>query len=135
VAERRARLARRHHLAASTRASSPEQVARDLVALHSSDPKTVFLSLWARLRSPDLARIERALYEDRTLLRLLGMRRTLFVVPTEFAQVLQWGCAAAIARAERRRLIRFLEEAGVPGDVAGWLREAEAAALRAVTEG
>ena len=135
IAERRARLARRHHLAPAFRATSPVDVARDLVALHSSDPKTVFLSLWARLRAPDVAAIERALYEGRTLLRLLGMRRTLFVVPVELAPLLQDGFAAAIARTERRRLTKFLEGAGVAGDVPRWLRQAEAAALRAVIEG
>src|SRR5437762_14295540 len=116
VAERRARLARRHHLAPASRAASPVDVARDLVALHSSDPKTVFLSLWARLRAPDIAAIERALYQDRTLLRLLGMRRTLFVVPVALAPLLQDGFAAAIARTERRRPTKLPQGARLAGD-------------------
>ena len=38
-----------------------------------------------------VAAIERALYEERTLIRLLAMRRTMFVAPVETAPVLQAG--------------------------------------------
>lgn len=41
--ERRARLARRHHLAPSARASGPVEVANGLLALHATDPATVEL--------------------------------------------------------------------------------------------
>ena len=52
IQERRARLVRRHLLAADTRVDTPEEVAAALVALHSSDPSTVFLAARARLRRP-----------------------------------------------------------------------------------
>jgi hypothetical protein len=41
--QRRARLALRHHLASAARASGPVEVARDLVALHGTDPASAFL--------------------------------------------------------------------------------------------
>jgi hypothetical protein len=44
VQQRRARLALRHHLAPAARASGPVEVARDLVALHGTDPASVFLA-------------------------------------------------------------------------------------------
>ncbi|MEA2669874.1 MAG: hypothetical protein QOG45_94, partial [Chloroflexota bacterium] len=81
--ERRARLARRHHLAPTARASGPVEVANGLVALHATDPATVFLAAAARMRIPDTGAVERALYEDRALVRMLGMRRTMFVVPRD----------------------------------------------------
>src|SRR2546423_1596728 len=47
VAERRARLARRHFLAGP--ASSIDGVVADLIGLHTTDPATPCLSLWARV--------------------------------------------------------------------------------------
>jgi hypothetical protein len=63
VEERRARLARRHHLAPAARASGPVEVANGLVALHATDPAMVFLAAAARMRVPETGAVERALYE------------------------------------------------------------------------
>jgi hypothetical protein len=130
VAQRRARLMRRHRLLPAARAQDPVEVAEDLVALHGTDPATVYLSLWARLREADRAAIDRALYDQRCLVRMLGMRRTMFVVPTDFAPVLQASCTRAIAAQQRKLLLGYLAQAGVDGDVAAWLRDVEAGAAR-----
>ena len=42
--ERRARLARRHRLLPEDRTDDVARIADDLVALHSTDPVTVYLS-------------------------------------------------------------------------------------------
>ena len=106
IEERRARLGRRHRLASETAAPSPVEVARDLVALHATDPASVHLSAAARMRTPDpAARSASALYDERTLLRMLGMRRTMFVMPVELVPVVQAACTRAIAERERRRLV------------------------------
>ena len=60
-------LVRRHRLVPAERAADPVVVAADLGALHGTDPTTVYLSLWARLREPEFAAIDRALYDDRRL--------------------------------------------------------------------
>ena len=52
-----------------------------MVGLHSSDPATVFLSAWARVEGFEPEHLERDLYDRRSVVRMLGMRRTLFVVP------------------------------------------------------
>jgi hypothetical protein len=75
--ERRARLGVRHHLDRPT--TSAERASSDLVGLHSSDPVSVFLSAWARVEAQPSTSGE--LYDRRSLVRMLGMRRTLFVVP------------------------------------------------------
>jgi hypothetical protein len=60
------------------------------------------------------------------------MRRTVFVVPVELAPAVHAASTLAIAVKERLRTERFLTEEGLDGDVSGWLRETDAAALRAL---
>ncbi|MFI8341392.1 winged helix DNA-binding domain-containing protein [Streptomyces sp. NPDC085639] len=131
TAERRHRLGRRHRLAPSARAATVAQAADSVVALHATDAATVFLSARARLTEggPDL--IERALYEDVNLVRLLSMRNTLFAVSAELAPHVDSSTARAIAVKERRTLLKHLDEDGQGLDAA-WLARAEAAALDAL---
>lgn len=112
-------MGRRHYL--SDPASTPVAVAGDLVGLHSSDPTTVFLSAWARVDGVCVADVEKALYDDRSLLRMLGMRRTMFVVPVDMATELKTACADRYVTAERRRLVGLLEDQLVPGNGSAWL--------------
>ncbi|WP_030144893.1 winged helix DNA-binding domain-containing protein [Spirillospora albida] len=128
VAERRARLGVRHRLAAGDRTDDVLDVVRSLVVLHATDPATVFLSVAARTRTAGPADVERALYDDRTLLRMLAMRRTMFVAPTELVPVLQASTATALAAKQRRTYGRFIEQAGITDDVAAWWAAAEEAA-------
>ncbi|WP_431957948.1 winged helix DNA-binding domain-containing protein [Nocardia lijiangensis] len=133
AAERRARLGVRHRLADAHRTDTVTDIARSLVVLHATDPATVFLSLGARSRGAAPADVERALYEDRTLLRMLAMRRTMFVAPVELVPVLQASCANALADKQRRTYGRFLEQAGFgDGNVAGWWAEVEEETHRAL---
>lgn len=130
--ERRARLARRHRLTPRRHADDVHDAVSSVVALHSSDPATVVLSAWARTRGFEPAMLERALYEKRTLVRMLGMRRTLFVVPRELVEVVDAACTRAVAANERRKLERFVAESGVADDPAAWVDEASDAAVAAL---
>ena len=121
VAERRARLGARHRLAAGHLADDVVDVARDLVALHATDPCTVHLAAAARLRAPTVRATERALYDDRSLVRLLGMRRTMFVVPVDAVPVVHAACTRKVAANERKRLVSIIEAAGVALDGEAWL--------------
>ncbi|AXK35212.1 winged helix DNA-binding domain-containing protein [Streptomyces armeniacus] len=131
AADRRARLARRHLLAPAARAHRTEDVAEALVGLHVTDAPTVTLSAYARLTEPTMADIDRALYDDRTLLRMHCMRRTLFAVPTELAPVFHFSTAQAVAARERSSLLKRLREENPDWD-ADWLAAAEQAALDAL---
>jgi hypothetical protein len=131
VEQRRARLAVRHHVAPSERAGSVVDVARGVVCLHATDPASVYLSAWARTGEAAIADVDRALYEDRLLVRMLAMRRTMFVVPVEDAPVLHAAASLAIARTERRRNEQLVALLGVD-DAAAWLEEAEAATVAAL---
>ncbi len=110
--QRRARLGRRHLLAPAHRAATPEQVAEAVLALHASDPATVFLSTTARLDRPGSEALDQALYQDRTLVRMHGMRRTLFVVPTDLAPLVQSSTTRKVAERERKGLVAFAAEVG-----------------------
>ncbi|WP_278265992.1 winged helix DNA-binding domain-containing protein [Nocardia sp. AG03] len=127
TAQRRARLATRHRLALPARSTDPVEIARSLVVLHATDPATVYLSVGARGIDLTPADMERALYDERALVRLLAMRRTMFVAPTELVPVLQAATCDALAHKQRRTYGRLIEQAGVvEGDIADWLAEVEA---------
>jgi hypothetical protein len=132
AAERRARLAVRHHVAPAAQADDVVTVARDMLALHATDPSTVYLSAWARMRSMTPETLSRALYDERRLVRILGMRRTMFVVPVELVPVVLAACTRAIAVVERRRTVQFLQEAGLAEDVPAWIAEVEESTLSAL---
>jgi hypothetical protein len=117
VAERRARLGHLHHLAAP--AADVVTVAGDLAGLHSSDPAAVYLAARARVTGLTRDDLARALYQDRSLLRILAMRRTMFVVPPGLAAVMLRACTLPLAVGERKRLLGWLADQEI-GDEA-WL--------------
>ncbi|MDX2648320.1 winged helix DNA-binding domain-containing protein [Streptomyces sp. PA03-1a] len=129
--ERRRRMAVRHRLTPERRAATPEEVTESLVALHGTDPATVYVSAAARMHEPGAAALDRALYEDRSLTRLLAMRRTMFVVTTASAPVVLSAAALAIAAQERRKLLKHLADGG--GWDERWLAELEESVLAALT--
>jgi len=107
--ERRARLALRHRLAPGHRGDEVAQVADEIAGLHATDPASVYLSARARLERPSVEAIEHALYAERSLVRMLGMRRTMFVVPRALAAVVQASSTRALVPAQRRLLISHVE--------------------------
>lgn len=127
--ERRTRLSARHRLAAAPGALAPGSVAESLVALHSTDPATVFLSVAARsTATPD--DIEKALYDERSLVRMFGMRRTVFVLPAALAPVVHSSTTAAIAAKERTEMLKLGYGGGTGATVAAaWLDEVEASVV------
>jgi len=132
AAERRRRLAVRHHLAPGARAETVTVAAADIVGLHGTDPASVYLGAWARTRQVDKAAIERALYEERSLVRMLGMRRTVFVVPVSLVPVIQAACTDQIAERMRRQLAQAIETSGIAADGASWLKDVGEATVHAL---
>ncbi|MGW0816858.1 winged helix DNA-binding domain-containing protein [Streptomyces viridiviolaceus] len=130
--ERRARLALRQRLAGAVRAGTPEEVAGSLVALHGTDPATVYLAVGARLAdaAKTVGETERALYEDRTLVRMHGMRHTVFVFPTALTAVVHASTGLVVAARERAALLKHMAAAGAPD--AAWLKEVEESTLAAL---
>ena len=122
--ERRTRLGTRHHVAEPARTIG--EAVSDVIGLHASDPATVYLSAQARVDGFTNSDMERALYDDRSLLRLWGMRRTLFVASRDLAAIMHAVSPDAFGAAERRRFERLLTEQGKSSDAAAWINEVEA---------
>lgn len=103
-----------------------------MVGLHSSDPATVYLAAWARVASFTREMLEHALYTERSLLRMLGMRRTMFVVTRDLAAVMDAACTRHMVESQRHRLLRMLDEHGVSSDAETWLADVERRTLDAI---
>ena len=131
VDERRARLGLRHALA-DQGAADVVDAARAVVGLHGTDPASTFLAALARTPGATTDDVERALYDDRTLVRVLAMRRTLFAVPREDVGIVLVGAGADIGRQQRTLLEKMLVESEVTDDPGPWVDRAEAAALAAM---
>ncbi|MDQ2636564.1 MAG: winged helix DNA-binding domain-containing protein, partial [Actinomycetota bacterium] len=95
VAERRARLARRHFLAVP--ADSAETVTGNVVGLHATDPATPYLSLWARVPGVTVADVDAEFYDRRGLVKHLAMRRTLWAVRTADLPLIQSAASDRVA--------------------------------------
>jgi hypothetical protein len=132
VAERRRRLGVRHALCPAARTEDPVQAVRQVVALHATDPASVFLAVRARTGSVAPAAIAGALYERRTLVRMLGMRRTMFVVPSDLRAVIEESTMPRIAAEQRRLLVKHLRELAAVADPEPWLEDVERSVLRAL---
>lgn len=131
--ERRRRIATRHCLHPAGRADTPEGATEAMTVLHATEPATVYLSLAARSTSrgdgSGRVDVDRALYRERTLVKQLAMRRTLFVFPRDLLPA-AWGSASArVAETERKRLIKDVEQHGIAPDGTAWLDRAAAAVL------
>ena len=76
-------LAHKQHLLPISRSRDVIKVVRDIVALHATSAAGPYLSLWARIPEFQRQTLQAALYERRELVRVLCLRTTLHVVPSD----------------------------------------------------
>src|ERR1700712_2282233 len=100
TAARRARLAVRHRLLPHEHTDDVAAIADSVVALHSSDPVTVYLSATARMIHPSLEAVSAALYDDHSVIRHHAMRRTLWVMTPEVTRLAHAACTTGLVRGE-----------------------------------
>lgn len=127
--ERRHRLGLRHGLVPGARPRDVVGAAEVMTVLHATEAPTVHLSAMVRVPGLGVADVQAALYVERSLVKQMGMRRTLFGVTRHLLPAVVGGPGVRVAAAERRRLAKELVGYGVTDDGEGWLAEAEAAVL------
>lgn len=133
--ERRARLARRHAISPRHRVADTEAATRAMTVLHSTEPATVHLSVHARVDGVTVDDVERALYAERSVVKQLAMRRTLFVFPRDLLPA-AWGSASArLVGPLGNRLAMEVESAGLAPDGHAWVEAARQAVLRRLADG
>ena len=132
-AERRARLARRHRLLPELRTDDVAALADGVVALHSTDPVTVYLSAMLRMERPSVEAVEQALYVDRTVIRHHAMRRTLWVATPPVVRLMHAAATRALVGPEHRRTAKLLADNGVD-DPDAWLADARDQVLATLHE-
>lgn len=99
-----------------------------MVVLHATDLPTVHLSSWAR-SGATTDDVDRALHTDRSLVKQLAMRRTLFVAPRELMPALLGSASARVAEQQRGGLLRDLIRSGFTDDAEPWLTAATTAVV------
>lgn len=132
--ERRARLAVRHAVHPAHRAADTLAATRAMTVLHATEAATVHLAVAARTEGTTPAEVDRALYEERSVVKQLAMRRTLFVFPRELLPAALGSAAARVAGEQRRLIARDAQTHGLAKDGAQWLETARAAVLERLAE-
>jgi uncharacterized protein YcaQ len=98
----------RHHLDTRASASTLAQVAGDMAGAQAQVISAAFMSLWARTRGVELDDVEKALWKDRTLVKVWCMRGSLHLVPSEEFAVFVRG-----SWRRESRLADYLARAGI----------------------
>ncbi len=134
VQQRRRAMVRCHHLAGD--APNPEAATHAVVALHATDPASVYLSVLARSAASTLTDVADAMYARRSVVRWMAMRRTLFVFAREDIALVQAAVSTPLAGMLRRalisRLLRNGSEPPIDGDIGGWITDLEDRVERAL---
>ena len=129
--QRRARLATRHALA--KRVGTVEEAVESVTCLHATEAPTVYLSVASR-SDATRADIDRALYTDRSVVKQLAMRRTLFTFPRDVLPEV-WGSASdRVARALHTRMAKEIEAHGIAKRGEVWLNRMYTTILRTLAE-
>jgi hypothetical protein len=129
--ERRARLGLRQGLAVPV--ADTVAAARAVTCLHATEPASVHLAAWAR-SGVGRDQVDRALYAERSIVKQLAMRRTVFAFPRELLPAV-WGSASArVAGQQLRRMANEIAATGIASDGHAWADEQLALVRRMIEE-
>src|SRR5260370_21457873 len=117
---------RRHHLADRAPAGSLLAVASRLCGLHAQVMSSAELTVWARVEDVDGRAVQRAMWEDRTLVKTWAMRGTLHLLPAD--ELPLWHAALGTSRRYLRPAL-WQKYFGITTEELDRLTEAVATAL------
>lgn len=101
------------------------EVAATLALLHSTDPSVPYLSVHARADA-GVADIDAALYDERSLVRLTTLRRTVFAMPLDAAADAVGAFNGDLVAKLRRQLLLWIDASpAVDGDAGLFLTDLE----------
>jgi hypothetical protein len=145
----------RHHLVERAPAADLLQVVGEICGLHAQVMSSAELSLWARVDGLGRGAVQEALWDERTLVKLWGMRGTLHLFPTDelgiwlsaFGTYTHYGnrspeidaIADAIGAAlpgrllTREELAAEVERRTGSGKLGEWVRESWGTSLKAIS--
>lgn len=130
---RRARLARRHGLAAGHRHRTIAAATDAMTALHATEGTTVHLALHARMTGLTIEDVDRALYRERSIVKQMCMRRTIFAVTQALLPAVVASAGRRVGAEQVRGLRRatgHLDESLGPD----WVDRARAEIVQTLTE-
>lgn len=87
--------AHRHHLDRREPATNALRVASRICGLHAQIMSSAELTLWARIEGLDRDAVQRALWQERTLVKTWAMRGTLHLLPS--AELALWRAALSMS--------------------------------------
>lgn len=129
--ERRTRLGLRHGLAVPV--TDAVAAARSVTCLHATEPASVHLAAWAR-SGVTRDQVDGSLYAERSIVKQLAMRRTVFAIPRELLPAV-WGSASArVAGQQLRRMAKEVEATGIATDGYTWAEEQLSLVRRMIEE-
>ena len=105
---------------------------RAVGVLHATEPATPYLSVHARMHDFARDEYERELWEERSLVKQLAMRRTMFVFPRELYGPALSGPSDRVAAQEHAKIAKDAVRGGIADDGEAWLAQARAAVLDAL---
>lgn len=127
--ERRARIAVRQALHPAHRLPDTLSAARSMTVLHATEAASVHLAVHARTEGVAPVDVDRALYEDRTVVKQLAMRRTMFAIPLDLMPAVLGSASARVAGEQYRLISKDAQKHGIAEDGEVWLDAAGEAVL------
>jgi hypothetical protein len=106
-----------------------------MTVLHATEAPSVYLSLFARVEGLKVSDVDAALYDDRTLVKQLAMRRTLFVFPRDLLPAALGSVSARVASQNATRLMKLAESGDLGAAGADWLEAARRAVVTRLANG
>jgi hypothetical protein len=126
----------KQHLDSATKGTDVVQVVRDICALHATSPTSPYVSLWSRMRGLRRRDVHHALYESKGLARILCMRSTVHIVPSDELPIFFQATKDRLQRSFLRQARQWLIRSGlcIEGEEERMLQRLQQQVLDALTE-